>query len=52
MSAPQIIVIVIFAINFFNSAVMHGEDRGEYNVFMTTIDIIAWVILLCWGGFF
>ena len=59
MGAPQIIVIILWAITFTVHAMKHGEHNlgkaglpRRYNVNHTLIGIILFGALLYWGGFF
>lgn len=53
LGAPQIIIIVIDAVNLAVAAVHHGEPKEEnYNVFISLIAFAIQLAILTWGGFF
>lgn len=53
LGAPQIIMIVIDAVNLAVAAVHHGEPKEEnYNVFISLIALAIQLAILTWGGFF
>ena len=52
MNAPQIIVIVIMAMEFGIYLAKNGSSRGEYSAFGKAIDVVIFSTLLYWGGFF
>ena len=52
MKAPQIIVIILFTVEFVITAIKHGESKDDYNIVMTILDIATFAGLLIWGGFF
>ena len=53
MQAPQIIVIVIYAVSLLSSAHLHGKPRVGNNNFFSELAIrIALIALFWWGGFF
>jgi len=53
MGLPQIILLVLFAINLLAAAHFHGEDKeGTYNFWVTLIGDGTVMALLIWGGFF
>lgn len=53
MNAPQIIMIVIYAMGVTVSLLKHGETRtGTYNFWLTFISTMIECAILKWGGFF
>lgn len=52
MRAPQIIFIVLMAMNFGVHAAKHGEPRDPYNIGWAALGVAVTVVLLYWGGFF
>ena len=50
--APQLILLILIVINFAIHCAKRGEDRGEYNPVIYSLDAIATLALLYWGGFF
>jgi len=53
MTAPQIIILVLFAINLLVNANMHDKPRtNKYNFFTSLISISLNFLILYWGGFF
>jgi len=53
MKAPQIIFIVLIAINALVTANQHGKSKGDYNIFYyLLVDVPITIGLLIWGGFF
>jgi hypothetical protein len=55
MHAPQIIVIVLLAINLAGNAVKDGEPTPPphtYRFGVSLVRVAIWVSLLWWGGFF
>jgi hypothetical protein len=52
MNAPQIIMIVIWAIGLTVVALKHGQDQPEYNFWTTLIAVCISCSILIWGGFF
>ena len=55
MNAPQITMIVLFAINFAFNASRHGEVRekpfNQYNLWVSLLRLIVIALILRWGGF-
>ena len=49
---PQIVILVLYLLNFLLSAVHHGEEQEPYNVWMTMLGIAVNFAILKWGGFF
>ena len=52
MEAPQIIALILFAINLLINANMHNKPRPDFNFWTTLISVILNLTLLYWGGFF
>ena len=53
MHTPQILLIVIMAIELGLVWAKHGQPRNEkYNVFINLAGTAVFVSLLIWGGFF
>lgn len=52
MRAPQIILIVLYAMSLAISLCKHGEDKGKYNFWSSLIAAAIDVAILKWGGFF
>jgi hypothetical protein len=53
MKAPQIIVIVLFAMSVGIDLVRDGEPKtGSHSVWITIADAVLTLGLLKWGGFF
>ncbi len=53
MKAPQIIMIVIMAMNLGINLVKHGELKDEtYSFPISLVSTVVNVGLLIWGGFF
>jgi hypothetical protein len=49
---PQIIMIVLFAMNIAITATKHGEPKtGTYDFGAAIMRLIVWVPLLYFGGF-
>jgi hypothetical protein len=51
MEWPQLTLIGIFLIDGFVIAAKHGQDRGEYNIYIQLISTGIFVFLLHMGGF-
>ena len=53
MKAPQIIMIVVLAVNVWQNLEKHGETKcSEYHFGVALIAAALEVGLLYWGGFF
>jgi hypothetical protein len=53
MRAPQIIMIVLWAVVLYDAAVDHGKPKkGTCNFFASLISACGYAALLIWGGFF
>lgn len=53
MGIPQIIIVILYALNVGIALAKHGEPKeGNYNVFFTLIGAAISVGILWWGGFF
>jgi hypothetical protein len=53
MGAPQIIWIVLVAINLLLTANLHGSPKqGNHNIWITISGTVIMLILLITGGFF
>ena len=53
MGIPQIIIVILYALNVGITLTKHGEPKeGNYNVFSTLIGTAISVGILWWGGFF
>lgn len=52
IGVPQIVILVLYLLNFVLSAVHHGEEQEPYNVWMTMLGIAVNIAILKWGGFF
>jgi len=52
MGAPQIIMIVLIAIEISVASLLHGQSKGQYNFGATFVAQLILVALLIWGGFF
>ena len=53
MGAPQIIIIVLYVLDLFLTALLHGQKRtGTYSFPATFVTCGVMVWLLWWGGFF
>ena len=55
MGAPQIIVIVLLAMNVAINAALDGKPTPEphtYSFGMSVVRVAIWTALLWWGGFF
>ena len=53
MKAPQIIMIIILAVNLYRHLDRHGESRFDnYNFPAALIATLIYASLLWWGGFF
>lgn len=53
LGMPQIIILVIYAINLILTAILHGKPReGKNNVLSTIIGIAINMWILSAGGFF
>ena len=53
MGIPQIIIIVLFAMDLGLSLAKHGEDKeGKYNFWESLICVIINFFILYCGGFF
>lgn len=49
---PQIIMIVLYAINLVTSATKHGEPKEEnHNFWVTLVATALSILILKWGGF-
>lgn len=51
MNAPQIIMIVLLALNLFINLLKHGEKQGSYSFWTSLVNAGIVVGLLWWGGF-
>lgn len=52
MGIPQIIIIILYAINLGMSIENHGKEKTEKeNVITTIIASVIMMALLWWGGF-
>ena len=52
MNAPQITIIVLYAMQIGIALVKHGEPRKEkYSVWTTMLGTLIGVAILWWGGF-
>lgn len=53
MGIPQILIIILFAINLGINIAKHGEDKEEkYNFWSTLIGTLIECFILYCGGFF
>jgi hypothetical protein len=53
MEAPQITMIVLFAIELLLNANSHGKQKeGHNNFWITLLSHIVILAILFWGGFF
>ena len=52
LHAPQIIMVILLAMELIVCIVNHGEDRPPYNAAIGLINVPLVVALLWWGGFF
>lgn len=53
MGIPQIIVIILSALNALTIAYMHGKPKtGEYNIFSYLVSLAVTYWILIAGGFF
>ena len=53
MGVPQIIIIILYAVNLGITLAKHGEStESKYNFIGTFISTALMVGLLIWGGFF
>ena len=53
MKAPQIIMIIIMAMNLGINLVKNGEPKNEtYSFPVSLVSVVVNVGLLIWGGFF
>ena len=53
MKAPQIIMIIIMAMNLGINLVKNGEPKSEtYSFPVSLVSVVINVGLLIWGGFF
>lgn len=49
---PQIIMIVLYAVDVVINAAKHGEPKGDsYNFWATLLATAASISILAWGGF-
>lgn len=51
MNAPQIVMIVLLAVNLVIALLKHGEPQGNYSFGTAIINTIVMVGLLIWGDF-
>jgi hypothetical protein len=51
MRAPQIIMLIIFALKIALHGYKHDESMGEYHVGFALFSILFYALLLWWGGF-
>ena len=53
LGAPQMILIVVWALMFAFVIVNHGKPRdGHWNAYTYIIVVVLYGLLLWWGGFF
>ena len=53
MKAPQIIMIIIMAMNLGINLVKNGEPKNEtYSFSISLVSVVINIGLLIWGGFF
>jgi hypothetical protein len=53
MGAPQIIMIILFALSLGINLSKHGEAKiGTYSFPLALVSVIIEVTILWWGGFF
>lgn len=53
MGIPQIIIIILFAMDLGLSLAKHGEDKeGKYNFWVALICVLIEFFILYCGGFF
>lgn len=52
MNAPQITLLVLFALGLGVTTAKHGEPRGKYNIWAFLISAAVELGILFWGGFF
>jgi hypothetical protein len=52
MGAPQIIMIVLYALGLAVTAEKHGEPRSNHNLGSQAVATAISAGLLYWGGFF
>lgn len=52
MGIPQIIYIVLTAMNLGMALAKHGKPRENWNVFVNSASAAIVYTLLIWGGFF
>lgn len=53
MGIPQIIIVILYALNIGIELTRHGEPKqGNHNAFYTLIGTAISVGILWWGGFF
>lgn len=53
MRAPQILLIVLYAISLLASAYLHGKPKeGNHNILVDIVGVTIIFSLLWWGGFF
>ena len=46
----QILVLILFSIELFGTALMHGRDKGKYHFGVTLLAYVDWFFILRWGG--
>lgn len=51
MSAPQVIMIILYALSIARGAYKHGEPDGHVNVWANVFGVALGAALLWWGGF-
>jgi len=53
MKAPQIIILVSYAINLLVAANMHGKPYAKtINFWKISLSVAIGILVLIWGGFF
>jgi hypothetical protein len=52
MAAPQIIFIVLMAVDLLGTAYLHGKPRAPWNLCIKLVDVAIVVGVIWWGGFF
>ena len=52
LHAPQILVLILMAMNIILHTSLHGQDRPPYNGVASFLDALATFGILYWGGFF
>lgn len=53
MKAPQITLIILFALSLGITLSKHGQEREDkYNFFTSLISVGIEIGILIWGGFF